>query len=168
MGSCARNRKRLNAYIDGELTERERRSVARHLAVCPSCRLLVTDYQGLGPALLEEEVPPVPIGLASRILAEASSRPLRREHGRWTGITANTFPLRAMLVRGATAAALTAGLALGGWMGWSVHRSPGSEQRVSVTAREDEGRRLYAMDVLGAGPQGSIEAATLALLNREQ
>lgn len=165
MLSCAINRRRLNGYIDDELPERRRRAVERHLTECASCRLLLNDLQRLGQLLNDLDVPPIPDGLASGILVEAS-------HRRKRGVPENHLGdrgWRALLpqpwiVKGATAAALVLGLATGAWMGWTSFRSPGSGLTLAVTKNEHMAERLYALDALSAEPRGSIGAATIALL----
>lgn len=165
MWSCAGNRKRLNAYIDGELPERTRCSVERHLAGCESCRAVLDGLRGLEPYLQTLDTPSVPAALISRILSEASLRRRKvaeNRDNRWWRIV---WP-QPWLVKGATAAALIVGLAIGTFMGWTSYRDSGTGQLMAVaTKNEDIESNLYAFDVLSAEPRGSIEAATLALLD---
>lgn len=62
MWTCAKNRKHLNAYMDGELPDRARSEVERHLARCPACLLQLDGLRGLASLLRNDEVPPVPVG----------------------------------------------------------------------------------------------------------
>ncbi len=165
MWSCAKNRKYLNAYIDGELPERTRREVERHLAGCPACLLELDGLRGLAPLLEKDEVPPVPAGLSARILAEAAFRQRRKETEKMSGWQWREFLFQPWLVRGATTAALVVGLAVGALMGWTSYLRPDSGQWVIMATDEKAARNMYAFDVLGAEPRGSIEAATLALLD---
>ncbi len=71
MLSCKKYRKRLNAYLDGELPARKKVAVERHLAACQSCRTVLQSLRDLGPALLAADVPAAPTDLTSRIMAEA-------------------------------------------------------------------------------------------------
>jgi anti-sigma factor RsiW len=164
MWSCARNRKRLNAYIDEELPKRSRNEVERHLAVCESCRTVLDGLRGLGPYLQMLDAPPVPVALTSRILSEASSRQKRRgKEPVWLGWKA--LLSQPWFVPGATTAALVVGLTMGAWMGWTSYRDAGSGQLLAVAKKTDgSASSLYAFDVLSAEPRGSIEAATLAFL----
>jgi len=168
MWSCAGNRKRLNAYIDGELPKRVRRSVELHLGACPSCRRVFDDLCGLAPLLENYDAPPVPAGLSSRVLAEAASRQRRKAYGNEAGFGWLKLLFKPWLVRSATTAALVVGLAMGAWMGWTSHRSPESKQWVVVTNNDGVAETLYTFDVLSAEPRGSIEAATLALVGDER
>jgi anti-sigma factor RsiW len=168
MSSCSRNRKRLNAYIDGELPEQARHSVAQHLAECESCRTVLHGLQGLEPYLQTLDTPSIPAALTSRILSEASLR------GRKVSKNRNSWWWRAIwpqpwLVTGATTAALVVGLAMGAWMGWTSYRNAGSGQLIAVTTKTDGiASSLYAFDVLSAEPRGSIEAASLAFLENRK
>jgi len=163
MWSCAKNRKHLNAYMDGELPDRALREVERHLAVCPACLLELDGLRGLAPLLGNDEVPPVPAGLSARILAEAAVRQKRKECPKTSGWEWREFLFQPWLVRGATTAALVVGLAMGALMGWTGYLRPDSTQW--IVTNESVARNMYAFDVLGAEPRGSIEAATLALLD---
>jgi len=163
MWSCAKNRKYLNAYLDGELPERTRREVECHLAGCPACLLEFEGLRGLAPLLGNDEVPPVPAGLSARIVNEAALRQRRKEAGKASGWEWREFLFQPWLVRGATTAALVVGLAIGALMGWTSYLRPDSVQW--MTTDENAARNMYAFDVMGAEPRGSIEAATLALLD---
>ena len=165
MLSCAKNRKRLNAYMDGELPERKRRNVERHLAHCSACRLELEGLRGLGPLLRHDEAPPVPAGLSARIMAEAAFRQRLKEAGKTSVRQWREFLFKPWLVRGVTTAALIIGLAVGAWMGWTSRLGPDSGKGVAMSTHENIGRNMYAFDVLGAEPRGSLEAATLALLD---
>lgn len=158
----------MNAYLDGELGGKEREAVKRHLADCQSCRTVLQSLDDLEPALLAAGVPPPPSDLTSRIMSVASAdrssgakKPSRRLTDKlW-------FP--DCLLKGATAAALIVGLAMGAYMGW---HSFGAEKRVrsgttgSVDLSADN--LLYVYDVMRAAPSNSIEAAVFRLLNHER
>jgi hypothetical protein len=113
--------------------------------------------------LENNDVPPVPAGLPARILAEAAVRQKREQVQKMSGRETQRFLFRPWLATGATTAALIAGLAMGAWMGWTSYLGSGSAPW--MTPHEVMAENMYAFDVLGAEPQGSIEAATLALLD---
>lgn len=164
MSSCSRNRKRLNAYIDGELPQQAHHSVAQHLVECESCRAVLHGLRGLEPYLQTLDTPSIPAELTSRILSEAYLRRREISENRnnwwWRAIWPQPW-----LVTGATTAALVVGLAMGAWMGWTSHRNAGSGQLIAMTTKTDDiASSLYAFDVLGVAPRGSIEAASLAFL----
>lgn len=165
MLSCAKNRKHLNAYMDAELSARISREVERHLAECAACRLEYDGLRGLAPFFGNDEVPPVPAGLSARILAAAALRQKRKEAPIAAGWGWREFLFRPWLVRGATTAALIVGLVMGAWMGWTSRHGPGGGHWATLANNEHVARTIYAIDVLNAAPRGSIEAATLALLD---
>jgi hypothetical protein len=113
--------------------------------------------------LENNDVPPVPAGLSARILAEAAVRQKREQVQKMSGRKRQRFLFRPWLATGATTAALIAGLAMGAWMGWTSYLGSGSAPW--MPPHEAVAEDMYAFDVLGAEPQGSIEAATLALLD---
>lgn len=168
MWSCSENRKRLNAYIDGELPERTHCAVEHHLAECPKCHREFVELRRLAPFLTNDEVPPVPAGLSARILAEAAFRQRRKEAEKMSGRQCLELLFQPWLVRGATTAALVVGLAVGALMVWSSYLRPDSGQWVTMATDENAARNMYVFDILGAEPRGSIEAATLALLDDER
>lgn len=65
----------LNAYLDGEVSERLRHTLDSHLATCESCRGRLDEIRGVA-RLFEDTlpVPPVPDRLAMQIMAEAQKR----------------------------------------------------------------------------------------------
>lgn len=168
MWSCAKNRKYLNAYIDDELPERTRRKVEHHLSGCPVCLLEFDRLCGLAPLLVGYEAPPVPAGLSSRILAEAAVWRKRKGAQKTFGLMWLEFLFRPWLVRASTTAALAVGLAIGALMGWASYVRPDSGQWVDMETDKNVVRNMYAFDVLGSEPLGSIEAATMALMDEER
>jgi anti-sigma factor RsiW len=164
MCACAGIRKRLNAYIDGELPTPARNSVERHLVECEPCRMAVDDLRALKPYLHTFDTPPVPVALASRILSEASSRQKRRGSKEQVWLGWRALLPQPWFVTGATTAALIVGLVMGAWMGWTSYRAAGSGQYMAVATKTDRADSLYAFDVLSAEPDGSIEASALAFL----
>jgi anti-sigma factor RsiW len=168
MWTCTKNRKHLNAYMDGELPDQALREVERHLAGCPACLLELNRLRELAPLLEKDEVPPVPAGLSARILAEAAVRQKRKECQKTSGWQWREFLFQPWLVRGATTAALVVGLSVGALMGWTSYLRPDSVQWMIMATDEKAARNMYAFDVMGAEPRGSIEAATLALLDDER
>ncbi len=166
MWSCAKYRKHLHAYIDDELSVRTRQKIDRHLAGCPACRRELNGLLELAPLLQRDEVPPVPVGLSTWIMTEAALRKRQKEDGKSSRWRCHESLFRLCMVRGVTVAALAVGLVLGALMNWTSSQRADLEHRVAPT--ENVARNMYAFDVLGAEPRGSIEAATLALLGDER
>ncbi len=71
----------LNAYVDGELTGKHHRGVQEHLILCASCRKRLADIRVM-EGLLQDTlpVPPVPYGLAARIMIEARRKQAENTH----------------------------------------------------------------------------------------
>lgn len=112
----------LNAYADGELPGKLRLAVKDHLAVCKTCQRRLEEIRGIDMLFQSTlSVPPVPDGLAARIMAEARRRqsvvaPKRSEWNPLRWVAGLSAPMRiaacvAMLL------AFVTGLSLdGGWM----------------------------------------------------
>ncbi|MFP4533490.1 MAG: zf-HC2 domain-containing protein [Desulfobacterales bacterium] len=168
MVSCIKCRKQLNAYLDGELEDKKRAAVERHLAVCPSCRMVLQSLQDLEPALLAADVPAAPWDLTSRILAAARA-------GRRGGVekssrrrTEKRLP-PGWALKGASAVALIVGLTMGAYMGWqSFGMESAAQSRITASVDMPADNLLYAYDAMGAAPSDSIEAAVLSLVIDER
>ncbi len=61
--NCGEIRPLLSAYLDGEATPEERRTVERHLATCEGCRQVLAEYRAIGSDLRAMPVPMPPAGL---------------------------------------------------------------------------------------------------------
>jgi len=153
----------LNAYVDGELPGKRRRIVEAHLVDCESCRGRLEGiremdelFQGTLP------VPPVPDGLAARIMAEARRR-------QPVGIPGSPSPLPAwnplQWIAGLSAPmrlaacatvllALVAGLALDG--------RDVTGRNVLIEQRKD----LYGLEWFDPAPPGSIGSIYIAMADQ--
>jgi len=73
----------LQAYIDGQLDQRDRAMVDAHLSHCPECRGLVTQLKNLEQAVADAECQSVPEGyfdtLASRVTGGIAQRKMDRK-----------------------------------------------------------------------------------------
>ena len=166
MLSCLRYRSRLGAFLDGELNQRDSAAVQAHLRKCATCSAVLQGLRLLGPALHTLETPAPPFDLTSRILTAARGR---RQAGETIPEVIRLHkapqPAWTWALRGATAAALIIGLGAGTYMGWTAFRNSGSAQPSTVaTLNAPVEGLVYSLDALSAAPRGSIEAATLELL----
>lgn len=66
-------RRRLNAYVDGELLAPERRRVERHVRICPECGPMLSGLLRLAVALHDLRSPP------RRSVADGVIRRLRHD-----------------------------------------------------------------------------------------
>ena len=165
---CVRYRKRLGTYLDGKLSRRKQTAIERHLKKCYSCRLVLNNLRDLEQTLHTLDVPPAPASLTSRILAEAYKQ--KRSIG-----AGQTWSWRRVLMpytwsfNRATAASLLIGLIMGAYMGWTSYWSDQAKKSLTeVTVSETLDESLYIAEVLSAAPQGSFEAATLAMLEEKR
>jgi len=150
----------LNAYTDGELSEKQHCAVKAHLANCEACRKRLEDIHGLEGILNDTlHVPVVPDGFTARIMAEARRRqsagvPERHSHLpvwnplEWiTGLSAS-MRLAALAT---VLLALVAGLSFDG--GHLTRRN------VSI----EEGKDLYGLEWFAPVPPGSIGSIYISM-----
>ncbi len=154
----------LNAYVDGEIPERRRRTVEAHLAACESCRERVEEIRETDELFQGTlAVPPVPNGLAPRIMAEARRRhPLAIPGNsatlpawnplRW--IAGLSAPMR-LAACATVLLALAAGLALDGT---NLNRG-----NPPIVTEKD----LYGLEWFAPTPPGSIGSIYLTMAERE-
>lgn len=153
----------LNAYVDGELPERLRCIVESHLAACESCRKQIEEIQGMDELFQGSlPVPPVPDGLAARIMAEAQRRQVASApKRRFPPLAWNPVPwvveLSASMRLAASVTvllALIAGLFLDG----RGVTGPG----VSI----EPGKNLYGLEWFAPTPLGSIGSIYIAMADQ--
>ncbi len=163
MFSCLGIRRQLSAYLDGELSLKRRTAVERHLVRCRSCHAALESLRRLERSLQVIEVPPVGPDLTWRIMTEARKR--RDAHGEPSVISLHrgSSASRTWVFRGAAAAMLVFGLAVGSYMGWSAKRST-SQVMTAQTDRLD----AYKLDYLGDAPDGSLASSYLALASHPE
>ena len=153
----------LNAYVDGELPERRRRSVEAHLAGCESCRGRLEEIRKL-TELFEGTLPdpPVPDGLAPRIMAEARRKllaevPKRRSRVpfwnplKWIAGLSTSMRLATCAI---VLLALVVGLSLDG--------GNGAKRNVFIEAGKD----LYGFEWFAPAPPDSIGSIYIAMANQ--
>ena len=160
---CRRIISYLNAYVDGELPGRRRRIVETHLAECGSCRVRLEEILGID-ALFEGAlpVPPVPDGLAARIMAEA-----RRRQPVKVPVSPSLLPVWSLLqlmdgfsapLRLAACAtvllALVTGLALDG------------TRVIGRNVLMEQGKELYGLEWFAPVPPNSIGSIYLAMAGK--
>ncbi|MBC7186496.1 MAG: zf-HC2 domain-containing protein [Calditrichaeota bacterium] len=68
----------LDAYLDGELTRRERREVERHLRTCPRCRAELEANAALRASLRTLPVLSCPEGVMERLPLPGRAQPARK------------------------------------------------------------------------------------------
>lgn len=156
--SCRWFRKRLVAYVDEELPQRQREMLARHLEACSACRREAERLRALAPVLQDIVLPDFPEELTARILATAE-RQLARRGNRWSQRLRVEPILPPWGMRTAAAAVLLLGITIGSvlgentWPKWIPAPAP--------PARGADVAAVYALDAFDAAPSGSLEAGFL-------
>ncbi len=153
---CSRARKRLSAYIDGELSGKWAQRVEQHLAACTRCREELARLGTVNRLLLDSPQVTVPPFLASRILARAREEVERGVAVPWWLPGASRrlgYAMASVVVAG--------GIILGLQMGRGL---------APIVAHEETGRAIEILD-LGSfrdEPEGSIAAVLMGLIEEEQ
>jgi anti-sigma factor RsiW len=76
----------ISAYLDGELDDREKTDLVRHLAGCGRCSVELEEMQKVRAAVRSLPVLELPGGLIPE--ADATVVPLRSHKGMWAGVAA--------------------------------------------------------------------------------
>ncbi len=131
---CQTVRQKLEAYAAAEVAPQVRQRIEGHLQSCSGCREALACQRELEALIRSVPALPVPDGFAGRLMAEARLRgelPRPVSHSGWKPL-GWLGPQRLRLGAG-TAAALAAGLLIGGLMGsqtwqrWAVRIGPGDQ-----------------------------------------
>jgi anti-sigma factor RsiW len=167
MLSCIRYRNRLGPYLDGELNMRQNEAVAAHAEKCQACRTVMEELRGLRTTLLAVDISTPPSKLTARILAEARAR-------YQTGKVLNKRPDHrhepslpwVWAFQAAMIVAILTGLTTGAYLGWDLRQEENAIFTKNIEHKTVHD--LYALETFSATPDGSIEAAALALLGDRQ
>jgi len=163
---CKHVTRRLDAYAAGEVPAEERSRIEAHLATCESCRQALTNLERMGDLFNRASLPPVPDGLAERVMALARTRAASpaRATSLWSFAAwrqALSIPMRA-----AAAVMLVLGLALGILMGRGVWSGPGPTTGTANSASDP--LAAYNVDYLTDTPSGSLAESYLSLTSIEK
>jgi anti-sigma factor RsiW len=71
---CSKARKLISPYIDGELTESEKREFEAHLRVCKGCWSEIEETHGLHQLFENTEIFSAPFGFHSRVMANVNAK----------------------------------------------------------------------------------------------
>ena len=155
---CVKVERKLNAFLDAELTAAERARVEEHLCECASCREALDRLRGVAAALAQAPTPPaVPDGFAERLMARAARRAEQSSH---RPVVVRLRPSFSPVMRVAAAAMLTLGIGLGALMGWDLSRTPSKPSRLAAAA---DINAVYGLDYLSEAPDGSLASVYLTL-----
>ena len=163
MFSCSRVRRQLGAYLDGELSPKNRAVVERHLMRCRPCRTALESLHRLERALQIAEVPPAPLSLAWRIMAKARERQNTEMERNVIRLGHRLAISRPWAFKVAAAAVLVFGLAAGSYMGRSVSQTVTAQMAVQA-----DPLAVYNLDYLADAPEGSLADSYLALASSDR
>lgn len=68
--SCEKYLELISARLDGELTAQEQSELDAHLQICPACRAIANDLDGLHSALADLGEAPAPAALSAAVLSK--------------------------------------------------------------------------------------------------
>ncbi|MBI3468572.1 MAG: hypothetical protein HY000_36685 [Planctomycetes bacterium] len=162
---CELIRERLIAPFDFQDTAAEAEDIRGHLENCPACREIADRLDRLADLLNETTVPPVPEGLAGRVLAVARRRLVANgtmppSFGGWH----RRWDWKITPARLAAAATLLVGLSLGGVMSWQTWPSP-DIQPIATEPETRDPLALYSTALASDANGGSLTDGYLALLS---
>ena len=155
MNACRGFRKKLSAYLDGEMSAKDRAELEKHLHTCPGCQKEIDALSGLRQRLGEiEELPSAP-HLWPAVLAAVS--PIRRE--KWFFSLSSLREFKPLTV---AAAALTV-VAVGIWAGAVLGTMANPRGSYIVSSPSSGTDYLSVFDELPAGSAGGAFIETAAL-----
>ena len=155
MNACRGFRKKLSAYLDGEISAKDRAGLEKHLHACPGCQKEIDALSGLRLRLGEvEELPSAP-HLWPAVLAAVS--PIRRE--KWSFSLSSLREFKPVTVAAAALIVVAVGIWAGSILGNRMYQRV-VEGSPSLPPRIDY---LSVFDELPAGSAGQafIESAAL-------
>ncbi len=83
----------ISAYLDGELTARERGELAQHISTCGRCAADLEGLQRVRAAVRALPVVEVPVDIYGSVAVDAAVLPLHRNRGVWLGAAAAVVAL---------------------------------------------------------------------------
>jgi predicted anti-sigma-YlaC factor YlaD len=156
---CSRIRRRLSAFLDGEVTEEEKQQILEHLKFCPDCQKELDELHKLSDSLDSfEEIEPSPyfmIRLKQRIAEREERSLIRFPFVEWTRHVAVPVGVTALIIFS---------LFLGGHLGKAMYQTIAeSESRL-----ETEFADLLCVNSLDDFNGGSLSDLYSDLLTKER
>mgnify|MGYP001068817041 CR=1 FL=1 len=141
--NCEDYQKMISRWLDGELAEEEIDSLDSHLAVCPQCRKVKSEFTMVNQLHLSLMDQPVPEEILSGLEFETGEK----VH---TGLF--SF-LRTAAVAAALAGVILAGAAVGGFLA-----------QKGISNKQDKMEEILNVEYLGADPPGSTGEVLMELV----
>jgi len=165
---CEQAQALLDRYVNRELPPVERERLESHLLECPDCRQQLVGLRGLVAVLHSVPAPPVPDGLAARVMARAHEVAGRRAPGRtaWDSVTQTVghwwLQVDSSHIANAVAA-VAAGLVLGLGLGQQSWRLAVGTREAERPVADVDAEAVYSLDYLSGVPRGSFTETYLSL-----
>lgn len=140
---CSRIKKKLSAYLDGEVSEQERRMISEHLKLCEECKAEFTAMSSVGDALKTLEGFETPPFFMTRLRQAVS------EQERSVPFLQR---MRSLAVSAATAIAVIASLFIGNQAGKTIYQSIARTPE-TVTAETSD---VFGLNAFEEFPEGSL------------
>jgi anti-sigma factor RsiW len=155
----------LEAYLGGELTEKEHARMDDHFASCAECARALEHARQLHTTVGEKMTPPLPVGFHGRLMARAREQAEKRS---WTERIVRPVGWRPAMparLRVAAAAAVVVALGLGMLIGRDMWRGQEPPEPQAAQVAEADPVRLYRVDYLAEAPDGSLAGAYVSLVS---
>ena len=148
---CRSIKKRLSAYQDGEIAEKERERIAAHLSECQACRSAYAEMEQVWQSL--EKIPEIEAsaGFEGRLFERINTVPALRSRWRfrWLDWVYRAYPAPAM-----AAVVLLVGIVLGGYLGTTLVSGFSSAPAQVQALKADTD--IFSLKVFSAVPPGSL------------
>ncbi len=154
---CQDVQDQLRAFSIGELPMDVRQAIQAHLSACAACRAELTAVDALAGVLAAAQTPPIPEGLAARVLSTARQRREIDQIEPWNLV--RWWRLTSAPMQAAAAAMIVVGLAIGLVLGSASGPLPPQ----GAGRMQPDPFEVYPLDSLGEAPGGSLAESYLAL-----
>lgn len=165
---CSKTRQKLDAYLSGEVGERERARIERHLASCTECREALEHARQLHTVLGRKGTPPLPEGFHDRLMGRAEEHMHNRGSVHKILWLFGGSPTVSAGVRAAAAAGVVVALAVGILIGQEMWRARGEPQEGPAQLATADPVEVYRADYLAEIPRSSLAGAYVSLASAKE
>ena len=165
---CTKAQQRLEAYLGGEMEDRERTRLERHFASCTKCDRALERVRQMRAVLGREMAPSVPDGFHARLMARAREQVESRRRSRRILRPFVWRPAMPVGLPAAVAAGVIVALGVGILIGRDMWRVQEPQEAQPAQVAGTDPVRLYRLDYLGDTPEGSMTGAYVSLVSTGQ
>lgn len=156
---CENVQQQVNRFAAGDLPVADRQAVQAHLAECAACRAKLAELDALAGVVVGTPTPPIPSGLAFRVMVVARKRQEAQPVAVWNLL--RWWRLTSGPMHAAAAAVLIVGLTVGMVLGLTSAPLAARAETAAQVAPAD----VYQIDYLGEAPSGSLADSYLTLVS---